>query len=71
VVFVNSAFDTFPVKINLPEAILNKVQNVSVFRTDRKTDLGNLHIDSQYTADKEFDIAPRSVTTVVLELNKD
>ena len=71
VVFVNSAFDTFPVKINFPEIFLNKVQNVSVFRTDTNTDLGNLHIDNQYTADKEFDIAPRSVTTVVLELNKD
>lgn len=70
VVFVNSAFDAPAVKINFPASFSKKISTVSLFRTDRHTDLGNLHIDNQYEADRQFIMAPRSVTTMVFQLHK-
>lgn len=68
-VFVNSVFDALPVKVDFPATVVKRIKGVSVFRTDNSTDLGNLHIDRQYTADRQFVMAPRSITTLVFELD--
>lgn len=67
VVFVNSIFDSLPVKMAFPETFLKKIKNVSVYRTDENTNLGNLHVGGQYSPDRQFIIAPRSITTVVFQ----
>lgn len=68
VVAVNSGFGSAPVKLELPKAYAEQISEVSMFRTDVRTDLGNLYIDKHYTVDREYTMAPRSITTMVFQL---
>ncbi len=67
-VFVNSAFDAAPVTVGFLRDFPKRIGRVSMFRTDGNTDLANLYVDDQYRADRQFVMAPRSVTTLVFEL---
>jgi len=61
-VFVNSSFDFERVKIALPKKFA--VKGVQAFRTDENSDLSNMRTDNI----DSFPISPRSVTTLVLDL---
>ena len=67
-VFVNSGFEMNPVRLDFPKAFSKRITEVSMFRTDERADLANLHIDQRYTADRQFVMAPRSITTMVFAL---
>src|SRR5690606_34364970 len=69
VVLVNSSFDTVPVKLEFPSIVANAINAVSAYRTDSKTDLGNLNIDPTYDSNSNLLIAPRSLTTVSFSLD--
>jgi len=62
-VFVNSGFKADEIKVGLPESDAARVAQVRAFRTDERTDLGNLKV----TDNKDFTLAPRSLTTVVYD----
>ena len=64
-VFVNSSFGVGEASLLLPEAYANRVSKISAFRTDANMDMGNLY---QKDA-KHIVLAPRSITTVVLDFN--
>lgn len=68
VVLVNSTFSSSPVEISFPDSVLNDIKHVSVFRTDGRTDLGNLDVSTQFPADGQFIISPRAITSMVFQL---
>jgi len=68
VVYVNSSFETFPVKVTLPKEYGRKVKAVSAFRTDDRSDLANMYVPGTYSPKNQYTVAPRSLMTLVLDL---
>lgn len=62
-VFVNSSFDSSLLDAKFIEK--NKVKNMQIFRTDRNSDLARIGICE---GKRKFFITPRSITTVVFDL---
>lgn len=66
-VYVNSSFETIPVSISILQGYDKKVEKVSVFRTDDRTDLANMYVPEKFSSDTEYEIPPRSLVTMVFD----
>ena len=65
-VFVNTGFEREEVRLTLPKAMQKQVRKISLYRTDERTDLSL--VESIEGASRPLSIAPRSLTTCVVEL---
>ena len=65
-VFVNTGFEREEVRLSLPKAMQKQVRKISLYRTDERTDLSL--VESIEGASRPLSIAPRSLTTCVVEL---
>ncbi len=67
VVFVNSGYNQENIELQLPKTYNEKVKTTTVYRTDDRIELARVyHTDKR---NPTLSITPRSLTTVVLELN--
>ncbi len=67
-VFVNSGFDNESIEIQLPKSYSKKIKEATVYRTDQRTDLAKISSSNMLTLN--YQIAPRSLTTIVFDLNR-
>ena len=65
-VFVNTGFEREEVRLTLPKAMQKQVRKISLYRTDERTDLSL--VETLDGASRSLSIAPRSLTTCVVEL---
>ena len=65
-VFVNTGFEPEEVQLTLPKAWQKQVRKISLYRTDERTDLSL--VETLDGASRSLSIAPRSLTTCVVEL---
>lgn len=67
IVFVNSGFEEENVELLLPKAYNQKIATTTFYRTDDRVELARIY--NAKKLNNTFLITPRSLTTVVLELN--
>ena len=59
-------FEREELRLSLPKAMQKQVRKISLYRTDERTDLSL--VESIEGASRPLSIAPRSLTTCVVEL---
>jgi hypothetical protein len=68
VVFVNSSFKTVPARVSFLRGWNKKINKISAFRTDDRTDLSNMFIPDKFSPKEIYNIPARSLISMVFDL---
>jgi O-glycosyl hydrolase len=66
-VYVNSSFKMLPVSVSFLQSSDKKIKKVSAYKTDDRTDLGNMLVPEKFLPGTEYRIPPRSLVTMVFD----
>lgn len=66
-VHVNSSFKMMPVRVSFLQSSDKKIKKVSAYKTDDRTDLGNMYVPEKFLPGTEYRIPPRSLITMVFD----